>query len=287
VYFDAYLNHRVGAIPYIFPTKSSENLVIYINGAGSKESSALILDTIPDLNLQHSGGQCFSLYTYVKKSISGKLFNNLTEEEYEKRDNISDEILSNFRSHYNRDISKEDVFYYVYAILHCPEYKKRFFSDLMKQLPKIPLAKDFYFFSKSGRELANLHLNYETIEPYPLQEFTGKLGLNPKELYQVKKMTSGKTGGKEDKSIINYNSNITLSGIPLETYDYIVNGKSALEWIMERYQYTRDKESQITNDPNDWSNDPRYIIDLVKRIVRVSLETNRIVNSLPPLNEKN
>jgi predicted helicase len=151
-------------------------------------------------------------------------------------------------------------------------------------LPRIPLAQDFWAFSKAGRELAQRHLNYETIEPYPLQEYS-ILGLNPKEDYRVVKMTWGRNGKEIDKSVIVYNSKIKLAGIPLEAYDYIVNGKSALEWIMERYQFTRDKDSQITNDPNDWSDDPRYIIDLVKRIVRVSLETVKIVNGLPALSE--
>lgn len=150
-------------------------------------------------------------------------------------------------------------------------------------LPRIPYAQDFWAFSKAGRELAYWHLNYETIEPYPLNEYQDLLYLDEKE-YRVEKMIFGKRN--KDKTMIIYNSHINLSDIPLEAYDYIVNGKSAIEWIMERYQITKDKDSGIVNDPNDWSDDPRYIIDLVKRIVRVSLETVKIVNSLPPLNER-
>jgi predicted helicase len=153
-------------------------------------------------------------------------------------------------------------------------------------LPRIPYAADFWAFSKAGRELAKWHLNYETAEPYPLQESSPKLSLYPKEHYKVSKMTFAKNARAIDKTTIIYNSHITLSGIPLEAYEYKVCDRPALEWIMERYQFTHDKNSQITNDPNDWSNDPQYIINLVKRIVRVSMETVRIVNALPPLNER-
>jgi predicted helicase len=170
--------------------------------------------------------------------------------------------------------------------LHSPEYKTRFSSDLKKMLPRIPLAKDFWAFSKAGRALAKWHLNYETIEPYPLQEETKPSNLKLKIYYQVDEMRFAKNGKEKDKTTIRYNDYIWLKGIPLEAYDYIVNGKPALEWIMERYAFTTDKDSGITNDPNDWSDDPRYIIDLVKRVVRVSIETMKIVNALPPLDER-
>ena len=152
-------------------------------------------------------------------------------------------------------------------------------------LPRIPYAQDFWAFSKAGRDLAYWHLNYETIEPYPLDEYKAELYLTDED-YRVSKMTFGRRDKAIDKTTIAYNSKIKLTGIPLEAYEYIVNGKPALEWIMERYQLTKDKDSGITNDPNDWSDDPRYILDLVKRIVRVSVETVKIVNTLPDLNER-
>ncbi|MEK8016204.1 MAG: type ISP restriction/modification enzyme, partial [Candidatus Parabeggiatoa sp.] len=175
---------------------------------------------------------------------------------------------------------------YVYGILHSPEYKTRYAADLKKMLPRIPYAKDFNAFSKAGRDLAQWHLNYETIEPYPVQESTSDFAQEPKEFYQVQKMTFAGKVREPDKTSIIYNSKVTLTGIPLEAYDYIVNGKSAIEWIMERYQVTTDKNSGITNNPNDWSEDPRYIVDLVKRIVRVSIETMKIVDKLPELEER-
>ena len=154
-------------------------------------------------------------------------------------------------------------------------------------LPRIPFAADFHAFSDAGRKLCEWHLNYETVEPFPLDEHGGKAQnlLMEDDDYRVEKMVFGKKGKDKDKSVIVYNSNIILEGIPLEAYDYQVNGKSAIEWVMERYQVTINKDSHIKNDPNEWSDDPRYIVDLVKRIVRVSLETVLIVKALPPLNE--
>lgn len=150
-------------------------------------------------------------------------------------------------------------------------------------LPRIPFVQDFWAYSQAGRDLAHGHLNYETIAPFELKETVPLLETD--DLYRVQKMTFAKKGKEVDKTVIHYNSQITLSGIPPETYEYIVNGKPALEWIMERYAITTDKDSGITNNPNDWSENPRYILDLVKRIVRVSVETVQIVNSLPSLQE--
>ena len=148
----------------------------------------------------------------------------------------------------------------------------------------------------AGRDLAQWHLNYETIDPYDLQEHSDILTLDPNKHFTVSKMTYARPsaeqkakGEKHDKTTIIYNSHVTLRGIPPQALEYVVNGKPALEWIMERYQLTRDKDSGIPNDPNDWAkehNQPRYIIDLVKRVVRVSVETMKIVKKLPALNEQ-
>jgi predicted helicase len=147
----------------------------------------------------------------------------------------------------------------------------------------------FWAFSDAGRDLAHLHLDYESVDPWPLEEKTDGMIVRmlPKEFYRVEKMRFGKgSDWKPDKTLIVYNSHVTLSGIPLETYEYVINGKSAIEWILDRYQISINKDSGIKNDPNEWSNDPRYILDLLKRIVRVSVETMKIVNGLPSWDEK-
>tara|TARA_R110000850_G_scaffold189247_4_gene314990 strand:+ start:10789 stop:15720 length:4932 start_codon:yes stop_codon:yes gene_type:complete len=299
LYFNRRFNEMVYQMPKLFPDPKLGNLVISVTGIGaSKTGSAVITDCIPNLHL-HDTGQCFPLYYYKEKvvgTVSGK-----SHTEWVRHDAITDAALSAFRKTYaasrsadgkaGADIGKEDLFYYVYGILHSPEYKKRFESDLKKQLPRIPYARDFWAFSTAGRELAHWHLNYETVEPHPLTQ-GGELDLGDPALYRVQKMTFARSrvNGKltDDKTTIIYNARIRLSGIPLEAYDYIVNGKSALEWVIERYQMTTDKKSGIKNDPNDWAtehDDPQYILNLVKRVVRVSVETVRIVKGLPALNE--
>jgi predicted helicase len=286
LYFSRDINEYVYKFPSIFPNQLLSNLVICITGIGaSKPFSALIVNQIPNMHF-HDTGLFFPLYTYEKPEPTDQTTLFLTETGYTKKENIPDTILSDFQTTYqDQTIAKEDIFYYIYGILHSPEYKQRFAADLKKMLPRIPYAADFHTFSTAGRNLAQWHLNYENIEPYPLEEFKSELYLEAKD-YRVERMKFPNRNKAVDKTTIIYNSKITLSGIPLEAYEYIVNGKPALEWIMERYQLTRDKDSGITNNPNDWSDDPRYIIDLIKRIVRVSVESVKIVNSLPPLNER-
>ncbi|BAZ79542.1 DEAD/DEAH box helicase family protein [Sphaerospermopsis kisseleviana CS-549] len=285
IYFNRYLNNCVYQMPKIFPNHNLENLLICVMGRGEdKEFSVLISNVLTEYKLIYNGDN-FPLYTYEKQSELGSLFATATTEQYTKKENISDRILKDFQKKYqDKNITKTDIFYYIYGVLHSPEYKQRFAADLKKMLPRIPYTGDFWTFSKAGRELADYHINYETIEPYEIKEFSPEIYLDPQD-YRVEKMVFGKNKNGIDKTTIIYNSKITLSQIPLETYEYIVNGKSALEWVMERYKITKDKDSGIVNDPNHWSEDPRYIVDLVKRIVRVSLETVRIVKSLPALNE--
>ena len=288
LYFDKYFNEMVLRIPKIFPPGIVDNKVICVPGVGaSKEFSAVMANVIPDLNLQNAGCQCFPLYFYEKVDVAEGQFPEMAiKDDYIRRDAIVDSVLVDFRRKYDVGVSKEDILYYIYGVFHSREYRRRFEANLKKMLPRIPMAKDFWAFSKAGRDLAHWHLNYESVEPYPLHESSSRLSLDPKEDYRVRKMTFGRLAREVDKTTIIYNSNITLSGIPLEAYDYVVNGRSALEWIMDRYQFTKDKDSHITNDPNGWSDDPRYILDLVKRIVRVSVETMKIVDGLPPLEER-
>lgn len=298
LYFNRQLNERVYQVPKLFPSPSHKNIVISATGIGAaKTFSSLVTDNVPNLHL-HDTGQCFPLYWYEKldekaKAAQSEMFGagstgeQADEHGYIRRDAITDWALAQFRGQYaDQAISKEDIFFYVYGVLHSPEYKQRFASDLKKMLPRVPFTADFWAFSQAGRQLSHWHLGYESVEPYPLDEQKKGLDLDPTSFYRVKKMAFGKTQGKPDKTLIVYNGQLTLSNVPLEAYDYVVNGKSAIEWIMERYQLTTDKASGIENDPNAWSSDPRYIVDLLKRIVRVSLESVRIVNDLPALNEQ-
>lgn len=282
--------------------------MVSVTGVGaSKEFSALITSAAPNLHF-HDTGQSFPLYFYQKEEpVESKVGEEkklrqvemLTQEPegelvdgYRRRSAIADAILADFRAAYEARVTKEDIFYYVYGVLHSPEYRTRFASDLKKMLPRLPFTRetaDFWRFSQAGRDLAQWHLNYEIVEPWPVQEFTSELLSDPAKDFLVQKMTFGRKDRQVDKTTIHYNPRITLTGIPLAAYDYVVNGKPALEWIMERYQITVDKDSGIRNDPNDWArehNQPRYILDLLKRIVRVSLETMKIVNALPALNER-
>ena len=191
-------------------------------------------------------------------------------------------------------MSKDDIFYYVYGLLHSPEYRAEFGADLKKMLPRIPKvasAGDFRAFAAAGRELATLHIGYENVEPYPLAVSGGpSADLTEAELldyYRVEKMRFGGRGSARDHSTVIYNSRITVSGIPDEAHEYKLGPRSGIEWVMERYQVKTDKASGIVNDPNDWSRevgDPRYILDLLARVVTVSVETVRIVRSLPALN---
>ena len=191
-------------------------------------------------------------------------------------------MLEMAHKQYGKNVTKEDIFYYVYGFLHSKEYRETFANDLMKMLPRLPLVEtvtDFWAFSKAGRKLAELHLNYETVAPHPDVNVSGDDGKS----YTVEKMRFPK---KDQKDSIIYNSKITVSNIPAQAYEYVVNGKSAIEWIMERYQVTTHKESGITNNPNDWAaevGNPRYILDLLLSIINVSVQTVQIVSELPKL----
>lgn len=298
LYRDRDLIERISQIPALYPAEQFDNRTISVTGRGStKMFSALMTAITPDLELI-SKGQVFPLYWYQAASgpvdsIPGQssylsLANN--QDHLIRHDGINDFMLEQYQDAFdNPSITKEDIFYYVYGVLHSPEYRERFGSDLKKMLPRIPFTEDFWAFSNAGRELGDLHVGYESVDPWPVTETQTRIPVGSEDdetLYRVEKMKWAGSARNPAKSVIIYNDFFTLSDIPMEAYDYIVNGKSALEWIMERYAITQDKASKIVNDPNEWSDDPRYVIDLVKRIVRVSMETNRIVASLPALNER-
>lgn len=291
LYFNRRFNEMVYQIPRIFPNASVENLGICVPGlGGDKGFSALITSSIPDLNLAPGMGgyQCFPLYLYDEAAKASKddLFADPIERGLRRRDAITDAGLAHFHAAYpGESISKEDLFYYVYGLLHSPDYRERFADNLSKELPRIPAVKkteDFWAFSQAGRALAELHLNYETVAPYPLSmEVKGSLKDAD---YRVEKMKFAKKG---DKTTVIYNSRITLKGIPEAAWDYVVNGKAALDWVMERQAVRTDKASGIVNDANDWANEtmgnPKYPLELFQRVVTVSLETQKIVKALPKL----
>lgn len=301
-YFDRPLNDMVYQNYKIFPKKDSRNLVIYLSGIGNsgKEASVIITSCLPDLNMQHSGGQGFPLYLYEevtqdKQVGSGDLFDEsldltVTETKYERKDGISDEGLQHFQAAYpNEQITKEDIFYYTYGLLHSEEYRTRYADNLTKELPRIPCVKkaeNFWAFSKAGRDLAHWHLNYETVEPYKATLETGNTPYNQltDQDFYVEKMKFAKKG---EKGTVIYNKRITIKDIPLEAYDYVVNGKPALEWVMERQCVSVHKDSGIVNDANDWAietmNNPAYPLELFLRVITVSLETMKIVKALPKL----
>jgi predicted helicase len=290
LYYDRLLIHRVYLVPKLFPTADTKNILICVSGVGSnKDFTALITNLIPSLDTVEKS-QCFPLYYYDEREKHGKtLFDSDGDEEFIRRDGVSDFILERAQKQYGKNVSKEDIFYYVYGFLHSPEYRETFANDLKKMLPRLPLVedvKDFWAFSKAGRKLAELHINYETVPPLKsvkMLEPDVTYMMLPEEYYRVEKMRFPK---KDQKDSIIYNSRISVTNIPAKAYEYVVNGKSAIEWIMERYQITTHKESGIKNDPNDWSKEvgnDRYILDLLLSIINLSVQTVEIVEGLPKI----
>jgi predicted helicase len=225
-------------------------------------------------------------YFEEREKTIPSLFDSTGDSEFVRRDGISDYTLQTAKKIYGKNVGKEDIFYYVYGIFHSLDYRTAFANDLKKMLPRIPLVedvRDFWKFSKAGRKLADLHINYEDVPPYDGVEVTGESS----GFFKVEKMRFPK---KHQKDTIIYNSKIVVSNIPEKAYEYVVNGKSAIEWIMDRYQVTVDKKSSIKNDPNDWAKEvgkPRYILDLLLSIINVSVQTVDIVNDLPKLEFEN
>jgi len=325
LYFNKDLNWSRCLQPLFFPNSQYYNLVICINGTGTnKDFCTLISDCVFDRQTL-ANNQCFPLYWYEEnKNPQASLFDDAEANRYIRRDGITDWILKEIRNRFGetKAITKEHIFYYVYGLLHSKQYRERFADDLKKSLPRIPIVdnvQDFMAFYKAGKTLADLHLNYEqgintsateqgagTYSEMSAQAqstlgviVTGDIDIWQnewtEETYQyfaVEKMRFAKVrdeNGKliADKTRIIYNSHITIENIPLKAYEYIVNGKSAIEWIIERYAVTIDKASQIKNDPNAWSREheqPRYILDLLLSVIMLSCQTVDIVNTLPKLN---
>ena len=274
LFFDNILIDRIGHFSTIFPTSEieTENQVICLTDKGSeKPFMTLMSNQLTDLHVVGSGcgAQCFPFYTYSK---DGKIC----------RENITDWALKKFQNDYRDDsISKWDIFYHNYGILHHRDYRLKYQENLKRSLPRIPFAEDFWPFSEAGKRLANLHINYESVSKYAGLTFkeTPNMPLD----WRVEKMKLSR-----DKTRIQYNNFLTIEDIPLEAHDYRLGTRSALEWVVDQYRVKEDykpntgRGSRIVNDPNR-TEEPRYIVDLIARVITVSLETVKIIENLPAL----
>ena len=264
-YFDHFWNEERYQQHRILPTPEteSENRVICVSGIGNNKSfQSLMVDVIPDLHLT-GDSQCFPFYTYDEDGTN-------------RQENITNWALAEFRSHYSDDtITKWDIFHYNYALLHHPTYCETYQMNLKRDLPHIPFAEDFWGFANAGAQLADLHVNYEFAPKYDGLKYieTPDTPID----WRVEKMKLSK-----NKMLLKYNDFLTLDGIPAEVYDYRLGTRSALEWVVDQYRVKVDKRSGIVNDPNR-ETEPRYIVDLIARVITVSLKTVEIVDGLPTL----
>ena len=328
VYFAREMNDMIYQLPHLYPSPRHRNIAIIAKQPASpKPFGALLSSQIPDLNFlgASTGTQLYSLYTWKPLSpTSGSepdLFADLATasesqadgeatassldfsrpigdqlpvilDGYRRVDNVTDATLASYREHYgDAGITKEDIFFYVYALLHHPEYRERYEDDLKKMLPHIPRAAGFHTYASVGRELADLHVNYERVEPYPSVQEEPSLHApaDPWERYRIgeRKMRFPKQGRRDkDFTRLEYNDYVTLTGIPAEAQGYSISGRSPLEWIIDRYHVKTDKASGIVNDPNDFLREqgrPDAVVDLIKRLVTVSMRTQELLATLPKL----
>ena len=296
-FYSRRLNEVVSQMPRIFPNNELPNRVIAVTGkGGSAAFSALMLDTLPNLDTIEKG-QCFPflLYEGTQPDENESLLEGIETGSYRRREAITEAGLEHFRRAYpGESISREDIFHYVYGLLHSEDYRNRYRANLAKEIPRIPCVKDaedFRAFRDAGERLGEFHVGYEQVEPYPVVIDTAGRDLesvdDPASFFRVVKMKHPGSVRNKDRSSIIYNHNITVREIPDAAWDYVVNGKPALAWVMERQTVKTDKASGIVSDANCYAvetvGNPRYPLDLLLRIITVSLETNRIVQALPEL----
>lgn len=309
--FKQQLSNCTYRLPSLFPTPKHDNQGFYVVGSGSAVPfSAIASANIPDLHFTGagSGGQFYPRWTWEpietregeidfgnalfsttpKKGVEGEILDG-----YRRVDNITDEILKLYQSSLGADVSKDNIFYFVYAQLHDPSYREAYAADLKKMLPHIETPTDralFDQFVTAGKKLVDLHINYEDVEPWPI-EIKAKKGadLEDRDTWKVAKMRWAKKQDPEsskkidDHTTLIYNSSITISGIPEEAESYQLGARSAIAWLIDRYQVKTDKASGIVNDPNDWADEvgnPKYIVELIAKVTRVAVETMRIVEEL-------
>lgn len=290
LYFDRFWNNCVYQMPTIFPSNSTENLMICFNQAWSGEGQlALMANRIVDLHF-NGDSQCFPRWIPKSDTPAQGILDLGYEDDRES--GFSKDALPHFQKAYpGQTITETDLFYYIYGILHSEDYRTRFANNLMKELPRIPRVatyEQFRAFADAGRKLADLHVNYEHVAPYAGVKLVKKEGNAD---YRVTQMKWGKIPGKKgnaakDKTRLVYNDWLTIENIPLEAQEYVVNKKSALDWVVERACVSTDAKSGIVNDFNDYAaeiGNPRYPLELVLKVITVSLETMKIVKGLPPL----
>ncbi|MDE2820233.1 MAG: DEAD/DEAH box helicase family protein [Chloroflexota bacterium] len=293
VYFDRRLNNSVYDLPEVYPYPDTKNLGIYIRfQASPNPPMVLMTNNIIDIALAGSwSGASRYLPRYRFEHSEVKVLADFNQDDIECVSNINTAALAEFRTHFNSTaISEDDLFYYTYGILHSQQWRDTFASDLLKTAARIPMATsldDFRAFAAAGRELADLHVNYEAVEPYPLEEsHSPNWDPNAPDAYRLLEMSYAGNKSACDSSNIIYNAGITLSGIPSQAHRYQLGTYTALDWLIDRYKVTTHKKSGIVNDPNDWAEEvgePRYILDLIKRVTTVSVRTVEIVNGLPEL----
>lgn len=314
VYYDALLNHERSLLPSVFPTPTHRNIGFYSLGVGATADFSLLSTAfVPDVQMVGAGqnGVFSPRFTWgdveaTDDGLFGKgvavvngessIYGQVGEvvDGYVREDNITDEIKKIYRDALGTDITGDDIFHFVYGKLHDPEYRTRYAADLKKMLPHIetPSSRaEFDKFTAAGQKLMDLHVHYEDVEPWPL-DVQVKGDESDRETWRVLKMKWAKRRDPEtgknidDVTKLIYNKQVTISGIPAEADEYMLGSRSAIAWLIDRYQVKKDKASGIVNDPNDWADEvgnPRYIVDLIGRVTRVAMETVRIVDSL---NEK-
>ena len=279
LYADQTFSQRPALTGNIFPSSDTKNRAICVPGVGThKPFSALVVDTMPDLNVEAAGGQCFPRYRYVDKcDAQGELYE---KPKLERIDNITDTALNRFHLNYDdNSITKDQIFDYAYGILHAPGYRKLFVNDLAKELPRVPLAPDFQAFAKAGQKLSQLHLGYETCKEYPLEQVFQQPGEPRPEHFRIGERAM--RFADDAKTVLIINEHIKLRGIPAEAHRYQVNGRTPLEWFIDRYKISRDKSSGIVNDPNGSFSDSKDLVTAIRRIVHVSVESMSVIDRLP------
>ena len=295
LYFSRRLNERVYQMPKIFPQSNVKNRLICMTGVGSRSGfSALMTDSIVDLNLLEAGAQCFPFWLYEKIDVNelGIPDGKIDAHGYRRKEAITDEALKDYQSVFGNRVTKDDIFHYIYGLLHLPSYREQFAANLKKELPRIPIPVEvahFHALVDAGRSLGKWHLGFDSIDSWPLQFEKG--GWEPatehslEDWFRVTKMKHPKQNRETDLSRIIYNRHITVCGIPDEAWDYVINGKPALKWVMLQQAITTDKASGIVKDPNHWAatsaDGPSYPLKLLARVVRLSIETQNIIAGLP------